>query len=94
MDGVDVVVGHFSVVGIVDPSGHVFVVGAVVDGVNACVHDGSVGFFAQSTGGEVPAVQLLVHDGPVPFPSDVATVRLVFGPDVVLVMLFGIVLFD
>jgi hypothetical protein len=56
--GVDCV-GQFALASITDPSGHVFVVGDVVDGVNVCVHDGSVGFFVQSiAGGEVPEVQL------------------------------------
>ncbi len=81
-DGVDVV-GHLSVVGFVDPSGHV-----CVDGFCGCfVHDGSEGFALQSTvsGGGVPIVQLLVHDGPVPFPPDAGIVMLF------LVMLIGVV---
>jgi hypothetical protein len=73
VDGVD---GLVSLAPITDPSGHVFVVGDVVDGVNICVHDGSFGVFVQSTGGGVPVVQLSTHDGPVPFPPDAATVIL------------------
>src|SRR5207247_7070920 len=70
-----------SVAGIVEPSGHVFVVGGVdggtdvnggvdVDGVNDWVHDGSVGFFIQSTCGGVPEVQLFTQVDPVPDPPD------------------------
>ena len=62
-------VGQFALESITDPSGHVFVVGGVddgtdvnggvvVDGVNEWVHDGSIGFFVQSTGGAIPVVQL------------------------------------
>jgi hypothetical protein len=83
-------VGQFVPTSITDPSGHVLV---VVDDVNVRVHDGSVGFFVQSTGGEVPLVQLFTHVDPAPDPADGATVMLVGGVDVVLVMLFGIVLF-
>ena len=49
-------VGQVALASITDPSGHVLVVGD--GGVNVCVHDGSVGFFVQSTGGAVPVVQL------------------------------------
>jgi hypothetical protein len=49
----------------VSPSGQVL----VVDCVNDCMHDGSVGFFVQSTGGGVP-VQLFIHVDPVPEPPD------------------------
>jgi hypothetical protein len=66
--GVDCV-GQFALASITDPSGHVLVVGVVLDGVNVCVHDGSVRFFAQSTGGGVP-VQLVTHVEPVPDPPD------------------------
>jgi hypothetical protein len=48
LDGVDVV-GHLSVEGIVDPSGHVWIVGG---GGGVCVcsgQDGSLGFALQST---------------------------------------------
>lgn len=45
------VVGQVALASITDPSGQVLVVGDVVDGVNDCVQDGSVGFFVQSTGG-------------------------------------------
>jgi hypothetical protein len=55
--GVDCV-GQVTLASITDPSGHVLVVGGVVDGggvdvdgVNVCVHDGSFGFFVQSIGG-------------------------------------------
>jgi hypothetical protein len=34
------------------------------------VHDGSLGFFVQSTGGAVPEVQLFIHVDPVPDPPD------------------------
>ena len=65
--------GQFAPTSITDPSGHVFVVGDVVDGVKVCVHDGSVGFFVQSTGGGVAEVQLPApHVDPDPFtPPDV-----------------------
>ena len=75
--GVDCV-GQFALASITDPSGHVLVV-AVVDGVNVCVHDGSVGFFVQSTGGGVPVVQLpAAHIKPELFPPDVV-VDVLFG---------------
>jgi hypothetical protein len=63
--------GQLAVASITDPSGHVLVVGFVVDGVNVCVHDGLVGFFVQSTGDAVPVVQLpAVHVDPTPdFPD-------------------------
>jgi hypothetical protein len=67
--GVDCV-GQFALASITDPSGHVFVVGPVVDGVNDWVHEGSVGFFVQSTGGGVPVVQLFTHVDPTPDPPD------------------------
>jgi hypothetical protein len=73
--GVDCV-GQFALASITDPSGHAFVVGVVVDGVNVCVHDGSFGVFVQSTGGGVPVVQLSTHDGSVSFPPDAAIVIL------------------
>lgn len=63
------VVGQVALASITDPSGQVLVVGDVVDGVNDCVQDGSVGFFVQSTGGGVP-VQLYTHVDPVPEPPD------------------------
>jgi hypothetical protein len=73
-DGVDGlllgIVGQFALASITDPSGHVFAV-AAGGGVNVLVHDGSVGFLVQSTGGVVPVVQLSVHVDPVPFPPDV-----------------------
>jgi len=68
VDGGDCV-GQVALASITDPSGQVLVVGEVVDGGD-CVHDGSVGFFVQSTGGGVPVVQLFVHDVPVDFPPD------------------------
>ena len=65
--GVDCV-GQVALASITDPSGHVFVVGGVViDGVKDWLHDGSVGFFVQSTDGGVPEVQLFTH---VPDPPD------------------------
>jgi hypothetical protein len=67
--GVDCV-GQLALASITDPSGHVFVDG----GIASCGtggHDGSLGFVLQSAGGEGPVVQLLPHDGPVPFPPDV-----------------------
>ena len=85
--GVDFV-GQFALASITDPSGHVFVVGGVdggtdvkggvvVDGVNDWVHDGSFGFFLQSTiGGMDPEVQLYMHDGPAHFRTDAATLEL------------------
>lgn len=74
-------VGQVALASITDPSGHVFVVGVVVDGVNVCVHDGSVGFFVQSTsGGVVPEVQLpAAHVDPDPFPPDVAGTDMLVG---------------
>ena len=63
------VVGQVALASITDPSGQVLVVGDVVDGVNDCVQDGSVGFFVQSTGGGVP-VQLYTHVDRVPEPPD------------------------
>jgi hypothetical protein len=87
---VDGGVGQFALMSITDPSGHVLVVGGVdggtdvnggviVDGVNVCVHDGSVGFFVQSTGGGVPVVQLpAAHVNPELFPPDVE-VDVLFG---------------
>jgi hypothetical protein len=61
-------VGQFALASITDPSGHVLVVGG---GVNVCVHDGSFGFFVQSTGGGVPVVQLpAAHVDPAPGPPD------------------------
>lgn len=74
--GVDCV-GQLALASITDPSGHVLVVGD--GGVNVCVHDGSFGFFVQSTGGSVvPAVQLpAAHVDPDPFPPDPGTVKLV-----------------
>jgi hypothetical protein len=64
-------VGQVALASITDPSGHVLVVGDVVDGTNVCVHDGSFGFFVQSTGGAVPVVQLpAAHVDPAPdFPD-------------------------
>ena len=67
--GVDCV-GQFALASINDPSGHVFVVGVVVDGVNVCVHDGSIGVFVQSVGGGDPVVQLFTHVDPTPDPPD------------------------
>jgi hypothetical protein len=82
--GVDCV-GQLALASITDPSGHVLVVGDVVDGVNVCVHDGSFGFVLQSTGGGVPVVQLpAAHVDPVPFPPDAATVILFVGKHVPL----------
>ncbi len=51
-------VGQVALASITDPSGHVLVVRG---GVNVCVHNGSFGFFVQSTGGGVPVVQLFTH---------------------------------
>ena len=90
--GVDCV-GQFALASITDPSGHVLVVGVVIDGVNVCVHDGSFGFFAQSTGGGVPVVQLpAVHVDPVPFPPDADAddfVVLIYGMSYCLCMADG-----
>jgi len=68
--GLDGEVGQIALMSITDPSGHVLVVGdvgvpdidgdVVVGGVNVWVHDGSVGFFVQSTGGVIPEVQFPV----------------------------------
>jgi hypothetical protein len=44
------------------------------------MHDGSLGFILQSTGGVVPAVQLLMHEGPAPFPPDATIVMLALHP--------------
>jgi len=74
--------GQLALASITDPSGHVLVVGdvggtdvgggGVVDGLNVCVHDGSFGFFVQSTGGGVPEVQLpAAHVDAELFPPDV-----------------------
>jgi hypothetical protein len=95
--GVDCV-GQLALASITDPSGHVLVVGDVGGGVNVCVHDGSFGFFVQSTGGGVPVVQLpAAHVDPVdpaPGPPDagidvllgcIAAVRLL-GCDPVVVL--------
>ena len=69
--------GQVALASITDPSGHVLVVGGaeVGGGVNVCAHDGSFGFFVQSTGGSVvPVVQLsAAHVDPVdpaPVPPD------------------------
>jgi hypothetical protein len=68
-------VGQVALASITDPSGHVLVVGG---GVNVCVHDGSFGFFVQSTGG-VLVVQLPAeHVDPELFPPDVV-VDVLFG---------------
>jgi hypothetical protein len=76
--GVDCV-GQLALASITDPSGHVLVVGVVVDGINVCVHDGSFEFLVQSTGGVVPEVQLpAAHDDPELFPPDVV-VDVLFG---------------
>jgi hypothetical protein len=48
--GVDCV-GQVALASITDPSGHVLVVGGVVNGVNVCVHDGSFGVLVQSIAG-------------------------------------------
>ena len=61
--------GQLVLASITDPSGHVLVVGVVVDGVNVWVHDGSFGVFVQSTDGGVP-VQLFTHVEPVPDPPN------------------------
>ena len=63
--GIDCV-GQFALASITDPSGQVLVVGDVVDGVNVWVHNGSFGFFVQSTaGGVVPEVDVTVNGGSV-----------------------------
>jgi hypothetical protein len=67
--GVDCV-GQVALASITDPSGHVFVVGGVVDGAKVWVHEGSVGFFVQSTDGSVPEVQLFSHVNPLPDPPE------------------------
>ena len=104
--GVDCV-GQFALASITDRSGHVFVVGVVdggtdvnggvvVDGVNDWVHDGSVGFFVQSTGGGVPEVQLpAAHVFPLPFPPPDVEIDLLLGciaaddADDIVVLTFG-----
>jgi hypothetical protein len=63
-------VGQLALASITDPSGHVFVVGEVGGGVNDCAHEGSFGFFVQSTGGAIPKVQLFTHIDPAPDPPD------------------------
>ncbi len=69
-------VGQVALASITDPSGHVLVVRG---GVNVCVHNGSFGFFVQSTGGGVPVVQLpAAHIKPELFPPDVV-VDVLFG---------------
>jgi hypothetical protein len=74
---------------ITDPSGHVFVVcGVDGDGINVCMHDGSLGFFVQPTvdGVVVPEVQLpATHVVPSPFPPP---------PDAVTDVLFGCIAVD
>lgn len=85
-------VGQVALASITDPSGHVLVVGDVVDGVNVCVHDGSFGFFVQSTGGAVPVVQLpAAHVDPELFPPEVE-VDVLFGGIADDVLLSGVVL--
>jgi hypothetical protein len=60
-------IGQVELASITDPSGHVLVVGGAGGGVNDWVHDGSVGFLVQSTGGAVPVVQLpAAHVDPAP----------------------------
>jgi hypothetical protein len=79
--------GQVALASITDPSGHVLVVGDVNvgGGVNVCVHDGSVGFFVQSTGGGIDVLQLpAAHVDPVPFPPDAAAVMLFVGRHVAL----------
>jgi hypothetical protein len=61
-------IGQVALASITDLSGHVLVVGG---GVKVHVHDGSFGFFVQSTGGGVPEVQLPAAHVPEPFPPDV-----------------------
>jgi hypothetical protein len=79
-------VGHVALASITDPLEHVLVVGGVVDGVKVCVHDGSFGFFVQSTvGGVVPVVQLpAAHVVALPFPP----------PDVGIDVLLGCIAAD
>jgi hypothetical protein len=83
-------VGQVALASITDPSGHVLVVGDIVDGVNVCVHDGSFGFFVQSTGGAVPEVQLpAAHLDPELFPPEVE-VDVLFGGIADDVLLSGV----
>ncbi len=103
--GVDCV-GQFALASITDPSGHVFVVGGVdggtdvnggvdVDGVNDWVHDGSVGFFVQSTGGAVPEVQLpAAHVVPLPFPPPDVGIDVLLGCIAADVLLGGLNIID
>jgi hypothetical protein len=90
VDGVD---GQVALASITDPSGHVLVVGeggVDVDGVKVCVHDGSFGFFVQSTGGGVAVVQLpAAHVNPELFPPDVE-VDVLFGGIADDVLLSGV----
>lgn len=74
-------VGQVALAYTTDPSGRVLVVCGVPDGVSVCVHDGSLGFFEQSTVGVVgPDVQLpAAHVDPDPFSADGA-----FGIDVLV----------
>jgi hypothetical protein len=76
-------VGQLALASIIDPSGHVFVDGGVAI-CGAGRHDGSLGFVLQSTGGGVPVVQLLMHEGPVPFPPDAGTIMFFVGRHVPL----------
>jgi hypothetical protein len=93
--GVDCV-GQFALASITDPSGHVFVVGGVdVDGVNDWVHEGSVGFFVQSTGGAVPEVQLpAAHVVPLPFPPPDIGIDVLLGCSAAEVLLGGLNIID
>jgi len=90
-------VGQVALASITDPSGHVLVVGDVdgggvdVDGVNVCVHDGSFGFFVQSTGGAVPEVQLpAAHVVPLPFPPPDVGIDVLLGCIAADVLLGGV----
>jgi hypothetical protein len=92
--GIDCV-GQLALASISDPSGHVCVDGDVggVNGWSIGGHDGSLGFVLQITGGVgVPVVQLSMHVGPVPLPTDAATVILPFVMLIgaIVVFVFGI----
>jgi hypothetical protein len=84
--GVDCV-GQFALASIIDPSGHVLVVGGD-NGCSVCVHVGSFGFVLQSTGGGVPVVQLPAAHV-VPFPPDAGIVKLLPDVGVVTVKLLA-----
>jgi hypothetical protein len=67
----------------------------VVDGVNDWVHEGSVGFLVQSTGGTVPEVQLpATHVVPLPFPPPDVGIDVLLGCNAAEVLLGGLDIID